>query len=987
MTQLTDPIDPIGRQTAVDYDSNGIDVLAVRQTTGGINEALAQFGSYDSQHRPWTYTDAAQQTYNLQWNSYGQLTQITNPKNEVTRLNYDVNGYGYLQNIQQDWSGGTKTTALTYDGYGRIRTAMDSELYTLTYDYDALDRLTKVTYPDATFEQYDYEKLDIVRAWDRAGHVTMITYDGVGHPLTVRDRLGQLTQYSWCGCGGLDSITDPLGHQTRWVYDVEDRVTQKFYADNPTVPNTQYAYDSRAGHLKSVTDAKNQVKNYSYYRDGTLAGVTYTGAVIPTPGVSFTYNPNYRRLATMTDGTGQTTFTYYPFTTEGTLGAGRLASAGGMGYGYDELGRVVGRNVGIGVGSSQEEMAYDELGRVTTHTTPMGDFIPAYVNATRRLSSLAYPNGQTTWFSYFGNLGDQRLQEILHQNGSDDTISKFDYQYDVLGRIKLWTQQTDANTPQVMSPDYDLEGQLLDATIAPQGGAVSKAFSYQYDGAGNRTLEQIDSTGTSFSSTTAVYDNNVNQLHSRALGPVLFKGKINEPGTVTISANSGSSQPAKMTQDPDSPSNGKIFTTSVSLPGGQNAVQIVATALTGITPPPAGSVATKNYILTVINPGTRTYTYDANGNCTGYTSASGNVSYEWDAEDRLVGINNGPLRSEFTYDGFGRRVQAVEKNNGTVTSTKVFAWSGKELVSERQDSEFMTKYFYPEGMYIYHSQTKTTLPDGTVVISGPVWYESYYYTRDHLGSIREMTDDTGAIRARYDYDPYGRRSANLVTSNPVEADFGYTGHYYHAPSGLHLALYRVYDADTGRWINRDPIQERGGLNLYEYVGNNPLTRFDPNGLIGDGVNPPPKGLPPDQAQPSLGDMANAAGILWNSLNTILGLTLGLAGLPFGGSEPTVDNNAIQFENNPLMFGGDITLGNVICYRKDMGPKRPDPYNRPYTYGDHERAHTYQGQQLGPFYLIAYSIFGIYSWLNGGDFFAQGNYMEAGPSSSPPRSWP
>jgi RHS repeat-associated protein len=67
----------------------------------------------------------------------------------------------------------------------------------------------------------------------------------------------------------------------------------------------------------------------------------------------------------------------------------------------------------------------------------------------------------------------------------------------------------------------------------------------------------------------------------------------------------------------------------------------------------------------------------------------------------------------------------------------------------------------------------------------------------------------------------------------VDADFGFTGHYHHQPSGLHLVLYRVYDADLGRWISRDPIGEAGGINIYAYVGDNPVTWIDPLGLEAD----------------------------------------------------------------------------------------------------------------------------------------------------------
>ncbi len=99
--------------------------------------------------------------------------------------------------------------------------------------------------------------------------------------------------------------------------------------------------------------------------------------------------------------------------------------------------------------------------------------------------------------------------------------------------------------------------------------------------------------------------------------------------------------------------------------------------------------------------------------------------------------------------------------------------------------------------------------------------------RDHLGSIRELTDSTGAVRARYDYDPYGKRTK---LSGDLDAQFGFTGFYYHARSGLNLALYRAYDFSTGRWLSRDPIGEEAGTNLYNYVANDPMMKIDRLGL-------------------------------------------------------------------------------------------------------------------------------------------------------------
>ncbi len=152
----------------------------------------------------------------------------------------------------------------------------------------------------------------------------------------------------------------------------------------------------------------------------------------------------------------------------------------------------------------------------------------------------------------------------------------------------------------------------------------------------------------------------------------------------------------------------------------------------------------------------------------------------------------------------------MEKQNGVAVSTNYFVWCGMELCEARTGTGgTVAKRFFAQGEQI----------SGT----------NYFFTTDHLGSVREMMDSSGTIRARYDYDPYGRRTK---VSGTLDADFGFTGHYTHAVSGLHLAVFRAYDPGLARWLNRDPMQEAGGLNLYAYVLNDPLNYFDPYGLKG-----------------------------------------------------------------------------------------------------------------------------------------------------------
>jgi RHS repeat-associated protein len=199
-------------------------------------------------------------------------------------------------------------------------------------------------------------------------------------------------------------------------------------------------------------------------------------------------------------------------------------------------------------------------------------------------------------------------------------------------------------------------------------------------------------------------------------------------------------------------------------------------------------------------------TYDANGNLTNDGSTR---TFEWDGANRLVAINYTGTRNrtELSYDGLSRCVKILEKSRNHTSSTRKFVWCGKERCEFRDASDSVTVFAYPQGQF-----------------SGN---RAYYYTRDHLGSIREMLKSNGTVVARYDYDPWGRSTTVINTTLP---DFNFTGLYRHPASNLDLAVYRAYDPDLGRWLSRDPIGEIGGINLYGYVGNGPENDVDSLGL-------------------------------------------------------------------------------------------------------------------------------------------------------------
>lgn len=175
------------------------------------------------------------------------------------------------------------------------------------------------------------------------------------------------------------------------------------------------------------------------------------------------------------------------------------------------------------------------------------------------------------------------------------------------------------------------------------------------------------------------------------------------------------------------------------------------------------------------------------------------------------GMNN---KSEFTYGPTGGRVKIVETVSGSVTSTKQFV-----SAEERDGSGSVTKQFFARG-----------LKDGAT---------KYYYSKDHLASIRTMTDEYGVIQGSYSFDPYGQRTK---LEGAQDSDFGFAGMYFHARSGLNFTRGRPYSPRLGRWITRDPIAEDDGTNLFAYVGNSTLNYRDPSGLFSIGFPTSPQAV-------------------------------------------------------------------------------------------------------------------------------------------------
>ena len=774
---VTSRTDPLGRQTTYVYAANGIDLLEIRQTSPGVNDLLASYANYTPLHQPQSVTDAAGQTTTYTYNAAGQVLTVTTPpragitENRTTEYVYDANGR--LQSVTRPAP--SAVTTYTYDSFGRIRTITDEDGYTITTDYDPLSRPTRVTYPDGTYEETTYQRLDAVLRRDRLGRQTRYTYDALGRLVATRDPAGRTIGQEWDG-GALRRLIDANGHATRWERDAAGRVARDIRADGLT--STQYTYDL-AGRLKTVTDPKQQVTTYTYNLDDTLASTAYTNAQLATPSVIFTYDAVYNRVVTMTDGTGTTVYTYHP---AGQLGAGQVASVDGpvvddtITYAYDELGRVMSRAIN-GVAASQQ---YDALGRVTNETNVLGIFTYGYDGMSGRLQSVLYPNGQTSTYSYLSNVQDHRLETIHHKYPSGATLSKFDYTYDVAGNILTWRQQADT-TAVLWEYGYDQADQLTAAikkATDPQQ-TVLKRYYYRYDPAGNRLSEQIDDQITSWT-----YDS-LNRLVTQTPGGLLkIRGHLDEAGSVSVNG-----APALVSAS-------NLFEGAAYVTAGTSAFTITAADLTGNT-------TTKQYEVDT-SGAAKVFTFDANGNLT----SDGSRTFEWDAGNALVAVKQGSNTIvSFSYDGLGRRVR---KQVGDRVS--LYSHDRNRVIEERLDSGGMVSFSPGLG--------PDDLLGSKVDSSNPL-----YFVSDHLGTVWYVANAQGVVMTERTYDPWGNLEQPNLTSG-----YAFTARDWEAEPELYFYRARYYDGRTARFISADPLGLRGGVNLFQYARNNPLNSIDPTGL-------------------------------------------------------------------------------------------------------------------------------------------------------------
>lgn len=717
----------------------------------------------------------------------GNVKTVTNALGHVTTWSaYDVDGNprtivdpnGLVTTLAYDVRGrlvsrrvGAEATAFAYDGVGQpIRVSLPDGS-TLAYTYDAAHRLVQIA---------DGEGNRIVYALDAMGNrVQEQVLDASGALARTRSRTVDALNRVVAERGA-------LGQLTAYAYDGNGNVLQ---VTDPLSRVTTSAYDT-LGRLTQTRDASQALVQYAYDPAGNLARIVDPRALATTYAA---------------DGLGNVVQQASP--------DGGVVTAG-----YDAAGNLLTRTNSRGIAATY---TYDALQRVTrivyakaglstlTHAFEYDGGAGGTPNAKGRLTKLTDGSGTTVW-TYDGQ---GRVATKTQTIGALAQTIRYDY--NDAGRLRRIT------TPSGQTIDYTYANNRV-ASISANGtpilrGAYATPFgpmgAWQW-GNGAQTFRVHDRDGRLASWEFAANGTTLlkNVLGYDAAGRIATIGDPVRP--VLDQIYSGYDAVGRLLRAETGAPAARVRQYAYDANGNR-----VAAAVDGATTTYAYTGGT-NRLASLAGTISRSYVYNAVGNA----NALGGLSFAYDRAERLTQVSAGSaVVATYAVNALGQRVR---KSVGSAVTHFFYDEQGR-LVGEYDGAGTILQ----ETVWLDELPVAILRPFAGVT---PLTINVFYVHADHLGSPRAVTRvSDNALRWTWDnVDPFGANAEN--TSPAGLPSFSYAprfpGQYYDAETGMHYNHFRDYDPAVGRYVQGDPIGLRGGMNLYSYVGGNPVSYVDRAGL-------------------------------------------------------------------------------------------------------------------------------------------------------------
>ncbi len=779
--------DEVGDRVAsgLDVDGNGSLITASEDRMTWTETSYEQVdGTWWSRTESWVYAEANSPAAT----STGvQLSRVSGLGGGLVGESRSIDISGNETVTRRTLSGSTETTVTDYPDStidssstsigGLLVSSTSKSGVTTRYSYDPLGRRIGVTEARTGTTEMVYNdqgRLDHVT--DPAGNTTWFGYDGdTGRKISETNALGNETYYAYDDMNRMTHTWGDSVYPVAYVYDDYGRRTemhtfrQDSGFDNPVWPGgtpdiTRWHYQEATGLLTAKEDAAGEAVTYTYGEGGRLA-----------------------TRAWARDGGGiVTSYGYHPATGE-LLGIDYNDATPDVGFAYDRLGR----QTTITDAAGTRLFAYNDALQLESETiTGLYNRVITrrYEESGVRGRAVGFNVGAHYAVDYaYDNAG--RLNTVgWNANGVQDTAS-----YSYLASSNLLSGMT-TGAGQSTTYAYEPKRNVKTSVENRFDGAVVSKYDYVYDHAGRRT--SVVNSGAAFA----------------ANGDAFSLYEYNDRNELVESSRYRGGDIGNLGQPVGEEYRGY----------GYDPIGNRTQSTEGNTPYTYVSNALNQYVdVNGVVP-----VHDDDGNMTEMDG----VSYAYNGENRLTSIQpetpaNGDVRLDFTYDYMGRRVEKTKSEYAAGTWTEVettsFVYDGWNMVEEIGDVE--NKY-YVWGLDLSQSLQGAGGIGGLIVsVDGDA--NAFYFQYDANGNVGQLVDGgDSSIAARYEYDAFGN---TVVADGPEAAENPYRfSTKYTDESGMVYYGYRYYLPEVGRWLNRDPIGEAGGVNLYGFVLNSPSDYTD-----------------------------------------------------------------------------------------------------------------------------------------------------------------
>lgn len=772
-----------GVKTEWTYDAYG-SVATMKDALGSIDTY-----SVDAWGNLVSHTDAAGNKTHFTYDASDQLVSQRDALDGVMQYTYDASGNrltvtdarGNVTAIRYNENdlpiaitdATEKVTALEYDPFNNVVAGIDANGFATRNTYDNLNRLVSTANAAGETTSFTYDgNGNRIAMMMPNGNIIRFTYDPLNRVVETADNSGLISAVTYDANGNKQSEHDGNGQTTTYRYDAINRLVSSADAAGNTA---FYTYDAN-GNLLSETDRNNQTTSYAY--DLLDRQVSSTDAKKNVTQMAWDRLDNN---VSVTDANGNMTAYAYDALSRKTRET--FADNSTKAYTYDAAGNLVSRKDNKG---EITKYSYDKLNRLTTRLYPNAEESFSY-DAVGRMTSAKNANA-TVGFTYdpAGRLASETLNGKTTSYAYNDATSTKSITYpggrvirrELDGRNRL--KAIREGTSSLAEFTYDATGQLLSRKYANN---TTTAFKYD----GNGRITELTANPSRFVDMAYSYDREGNPQAAQ------FKHKPERSETYQYDPLGQVTGFQKGTAAPS--------TFNYDGVGNRTMAQV--------------NGATVSYAVNAMNAyttvGAATLSYDGNGNV---TNDSRNT-YSYDPENRMVAVNNG-TKAAYLYDALGRRIKKI-----VGTDTLNYFYDGQQVIEERSNADSL-KASYVWGTWIDD------------IVSTTRNNQSYFYHANTIGSITSITNASGNVVERYDYDAWGKMSVSDGNYTPLSISaignvYAYTGQRMEWETGFYFYRSRNYDPEHGRFLQRDPLEYVDGLALYVYVSNMPSTMIDPYG--------------------------------------------------------------------------------------------------------------------------------------------------------------